>query len=228
MELDIHLTKDGRIAVLHDKTTKRTSRVGRKVEAQTLADLQTLDVGAWKGAQWKGERIPALDEALAILPSGRQVLIEIKCSSKVLPELERVLKESGKQSKQIVIIAFDYDTAKRAKERFPETAVYWLVSPQKASRGLIPSVEKLIVKAKAAAVDGLDLSKDFAINASFVARMHEAGLKLYVWTIDDPAVAQRLATIGVDGITTNRPGWIRERIATPRPRDSLTKTQPTE
>ncbi|MEO8350498.1 MAG: subclass B1 metallo-beta-lactamase [Chthoniobacteraceae bacterium] len=213
IELDIYLTKDGRIAVLHDPTTKRTAGVDRKIEDQTLEELRTLDAGVWKGAHWKGERIPTLEEVLATLPAGRQIFIEIKCGAKVLPELERVLTKSGKQPEQLVIIAFDYDTVKLAKERFPRVTVYWLAAPKKESRGLVPSVEELIVKAKAGGLNGLDLSKDFAIDAAFVSRVKAADLKLHVWTVDDAATALQLAAMGVDGIGTNRPGWMREQIA---------------
>ena len=44
-------------------------------------------------------------------------------------------------------------------------------------------------------------------------KVHDAGLRLYVWTVDDAALAQKLAAAGVDGITTNRPGWLREEMA---------------
>ncbi len=78
--------------------------------------------------------------------------------------------------------------------------------------GQYPDLETLIQKAKAARFDGLDLNDQFPINAEFVAKVKEAGLQLHVWTVDDPAVARRLAAAGVNGITTNRPGWLREQL----------------
>ena len=62
-------------------------------------------------------------------------------------------------------------------------------------------------------LEGLDLAKDWPIDVALVRKIHDAGLKLFVWTVDDPAVARRLADVGVDGITTNRPGWLREQLA---------------
>jgi glycerophosphoryl diester phosphodiesterase len=53
------------------------------------------------------------------------------------------------------------------------------------------------------------LSFKFPIDAAFAARVKEAGLKFYVWTVDDAKVARKLAALGVDGITTNRPEWLR-------------------
>lgn len=76
-----------------------------------------------------------------------------------------------------------------------------------------PPIGELIAKAKAAQLDGLDLHYGFPIDADFVKQVHNAGLKLYVWTVDDPAIATRLAAAGVDGITTNRPEWLRQQLA---------------
>ena len=223
-ELDIHLTKDGRIVVLHDPKTKRVSGIDGEVKARTFAELRALDVGSWKGPPWKGEKIPALEEVLATIPesgaglavSVPRLFIEIKCGPEVLPELARVLQESGKRPEQLAIIGFDYATMKAARAQFPDLQLYWLVSPKKESRGLIPPVDELIAQAQSARFDGLNLNYQFAIDQAFVARVKAAGLKLYVWTVNDAVIARHLAKLGVDGITTDRPGWLREQVALPR------------
>jgi glycerophosphoryl diester phosphodiesterase len=211
-ELDIHLTKDGQIAVMHDLTTKRTAALDKAIAQQTLAELRELDAGQWKGEQWQGEKIPTLSESLAVIPAGKRVFIEIKCGPEVLPELERILKASGKSSTQLVIIGFEYETMKLAKARFPQLLVYWLVSPKKETQGRQPPVAELIEMAKAAKLDGLNLNYKFAMDAQFVAQVKDSGLKLYVWTVDDLDVAEKLVQLGVDGITTNRPAWLREQL----------------
>lgn len=68
VELDIWLTKDGKIVCLHDADTKRTTGVLKKAADSTLAELRTLDAGTWKDAKWRGEKIPTLTEALAAIP----------------------------------------------------------------------------------------------------------------------------------------------------------------
>jgi glycerophosphoryl diester phosphodiesterase len=70
----------------------------------------------------------------------------------------------------------------------------------------------LIEQAKKAGLDGLDVGVRGPLNGSFVEQVHAAGLKLYVWTVDSPTIARRLADAGVDGITTNRPGFLREKL----------------
>src|SRR5687767_15370020 len=76
-ELDIYLTKDGKIILLHDKAIKRTTGVEGRPEELTLEELRKLDAGSWKGPKWAGEKLPLLDEVLATIPAGKRVFIEI-------------------------------------------------------------------------------------------------------------------------------------------------------
>ncbi len=214
-ELDIHLTKDGKVVVMHDFDTARTGGVPKKVAEQTLEELRQQDIGKW--GEWKdkgfSEKIPLLSEVLELIPEGKRLFIEIKCGPEILPELERVLKAAHKKPKQTVIIGFGYETMKQAKVTFPKLQVYWLhsYSADKKTKQY-PKVEDLIAKARAAKIDGLDLNSKFPMDKNFVQKVHDAHLKLYTWTVDDPAVAKEECAAGVDGITTNRPGWLREQL----------------
>lgn len=212
-ELDIYLSRDGQAVVMHDASTKRTAGVDKPIVEQTLAELQVLDAGLWKAPRWAGEKIPTLAQALAIVPAGKRMFVEIKCGPEILPELERVLKAAPVQPAQIVLIGFGYETMQQAKAKMPQYEACWLASYKKAVADGYDSPKVLIEKAKAADLDGLDLDYKFPIDAAFAAKVKAAGLKLYAWTVDDAAVARSLVTAGVDGITTNRPGWMREQLA---------------
>jgi glycerophosphoryl diester phosphodiesterase len=218
VELDVYLSKDGKVVVMHDNNTARTSGVTNKIASQTAAQLRRLEVGQW--GPWKGkgfsEKVPLLREALELIPAGKRLFIEIKCGPEVLPELARVLKRAGKAPRQTVIIGFDYETVRHAKAEFPQLEVCWLAAPEKKDKSK-PPIEELIEKAKAAKLDGLDLQWEFPIDEAFVQKVHAAGLKLYTWTVDDPEVARRQVAAGVDGITTNRPGWLREQLVAASP-----------
>ena len=72
VEVDVYLSKDGHIVVHHDSDTKKPAGVDRKVEDQTLAELRQLDVGAWKGAKWKGVSMPELKCVLESIQEGRR------------------------------------------------------------------------------------------------------------------------------------------------------------
>lgn len=212
-ELDCYLTKDGQIAVIHDATTKRTAGKDARVVEQTLAELRELDAGIWKGPQWKGEKIPTLREALDIIPNGRQLFIEVKCGPEILPELQKVITASGKKPEQLVIIAFDFEVVKQARERMPQIDAYYLRSYKKDKEtGALPDPIALLRKAKDAKLTGLDLDFKFPIDKAYIEKAKAEGLKIQVWTVDDPAVARRLATAGVQGITTNRPAFLREQL----------------
>lgn len=211
-ELDVRLTKDGEMVVSHDDNTKRTTGTASIVAKQTLAELRRLDAGSWKDAKWKDTRLPTLQEAVATIPDGKRMFIEIKCGPEILPKMEPLLK-SFKQPERLVLIGFKYATMAQAKQRFPQSIVYWVVSSKADKKtGKGPEIADLIAKAKAARFDGLDLDGNFPLDAACVARIKAAGLGVYVWTIDDAAKARALAAAGVEGITTNRPGWLREQL----------------
>jgi glycerophosphoryl diester phosphodiesterase len=212
-ELDIYLTKDGQIVVMHDATTKRTGGKDGRIAAQTLEQLRQLDVGQWKSPAWTGTRIPTLAEALATVPEGKRMLVEIKCGPEVLPELKRVLDQSGKRREQIVLISFDYATLRQAKRELPQYETYWL-SSYKADKksGKFPAVDDMIPRAREAGFEGLGLQQEFPVDSAMVKKLAAAKLKVAVWTVDDPAIARRLVAAGVPTLITNRPGWLREQL----------------
>ena len=213
IELDLWLSKDGRLIVFHDATTKRFDGQTRKISDYTWAETQQLDVGAWKSAQFKGERIPTLDSILASIPKGCRAVLEIKCGPEIVPEFSRVLRASGRAPEEMAVISFNFEALKASKQAQPKLEHYFLMDYKKdAKTGKFPELTPLIARAKAAGFDGLDLQYNWPITKSFVSEVKAAGLKLVVWTVDDPAVAKRLAEAGVDGLTTNRPEWLREQL----------------
>ncbi|HEY6168558.1 MAG TPA: glycerophosphodiester phosphodiesterase [Verrucomicrobiae bacterium] len=214
VEVDVQLSKDGRLVVIHDTDTGRTAGRRKRVGQQTLAELRALDAGGWKGAQWTGERIPTLAEVLDLIPDGKRLLVEIKCGPECLAEFARVLRASGKRATQIVPIGFSLETMRLFKQRLPGTSVLWVAKFSRSWKTgrWIPKPDDLIRRATTAGVDGLDVSARGPITAATVARVHAAGLGLYVWTVDSAAKARQLAAAGVDGIATNRPQWLREQL----------------
>lgn len=211
-ELDLYLTADNQIAVLHDADTKRTTGIAGKVTEMTLAELQRFDAGTWKGEAYKGERIPSLAEALATLPQGKQrFFLEIKDTVRVVPVLVRQLEGWKPRAAQLCIIAFDREVARESKKAMPWMAVYRLSSGQTKDKKPV-DLAQLIRDTKADGLDGLDLGMKFQWTPALVEQVRAAGLKLYAWTINDPADARRLATLGVDGITTDDPVMLREAL----------------
>lgn len=212
-ELDIHLSKDDQVVVIHDPTTKRTTGRDGKVSQQTLAELRASDAGSWKGEKWRSENIPTLAESLDTLPDGKRFFIEIKCGVEVLPELARVIMASGKQPQQLPILAFSYEVARQAKALLPAHEISLLYDwKEDKDTGKPLSPDALIAKARAARLDGLNVKHTGPMDAGFAGKVKSAGLKLYVWTVDDAAIVRRMAALGVDGITKNRPEWLRAQL----------------
>jgi len=212
-EVDVRLTRDGQIVAFHDPDLRRIAGVRGKIARCTLLEIRRHDAGRW--GHWKGrgfsERIPMLEEALALTAPDRRLFIEIKCGAEILPELGRVLELAGEAGARAVIIGFNLEVMRAAKALFGRIEVNWL----RASPGRIKRAARLgqiIDKARDAKLDGLDLSSRFRVNQELVRRVRQAGLKLYTWTVDDPRVARHQAQAGVDGITTNRPGWLRAQL----------------
>jgi glycerophosphoryl diester phosphodiesterase len=213
-ETDVHLTKDSQIVVIHDFNTRRVGGRNRKVVEQTLAELKELDIGRWKGEQWAGERIPTLAEYLAAIPAGKRLFIEIKCGPEIVPHLVEVIHNAGKRPEQTCLIGFSYDVMRAAKRELPELKCYWIVELRrnKETGRWSPQLATLIRKAKDAGLDGIDFGDAPVLDREFVSQLKQSGLGVYTWTVDSVQEAKRLEQAGVDGITTNRPGFLKESL----------------
>ena len=214
VEIDVYLSKDNKIVVMHDATTKRIGGVDRKIVEQTLEELRALDVGSWKDAKFAGEKIPTLDEVIATIPAGKRLVIEIKCGPEIVPFLKATLDASGRKPEQFLIIAFSQSTLEAAKKALPPIQAYWLsnLSLNAETGREQPPIEDLIETAKKIGADGLNLGSKGPWTAELVQRVKAAGLKCYVWTVNNADDARRLRDMGIDGITTDRAGWLREQL----------------
>src|SRR5947207_14965483 len=193
VEVDVHLSRDGQLVVIHDNNTRRTGRVNNKVSAQTLAELRGLDVGRWKGKQWSGQRIPTLEEVLAIVPEGRRLFLELKCGPEGIPELVRVAGTSRRRPSPIVAIGFSRQTMKQLKAQMLELEVCWIVRFRRnwKTGRRFPARDEMIAAAHEAGLDGVDLDAGGPADAALVDQLKAAGLKVYVWTVDSVARARK-------------------------------------
>jgi glycerophosphoryl diester phosphodiesterase len=213
-ELDIHPTLDGKLLVIHDASAKRTTGTEFTIAEHSLSELQQLDAGSWKGLPWKGEKLPSLEEAIAAMPADKRLLIELKTGPEVIPELRRVIHASGKE-KQLLLQSFSYPACVEARKAFPNIPVYLLIASQQdlLTRAWRPTMDEAILKAKTAGLDGINVNDTDLLHAAAVQKIHSAGLKVHVWTIDEVSDAKRLLDLEVDGLITNRPGWLKAQLA---------------
>jgi len=211
-EVDVHMSLDRRIMVIHDPHTGRVASEQVVVKDTNSADLRKLDVGSWKGKEYAGEKIPYLEEVLAMVPAGCALLLEVKCGAEALPLIRDVLDASGKRS-QVLPISFDLDLVSRAKKLMPDLEALQIRStPRDPDTGKsIPYTRELIQRALDAGIDGLNLELEM-VTPEYADMVHAAGLKLWTWIANDPAVARRQAKLGVERLGTDRRAWMQEQL----------------
>jgi len=221
VEIDIRLTRDGHVVLAHDATTLRTGGVDVPVVDQTLAELQALDVGAWKSPEYAGERIPLLADVLAAVPPGGTLHVEVKCGPEIVPELKRVVDASPVRADQVFVISFHEDVLAAAASALPDCP-RGLISAMDEEEGVWrPTVDELVARALAVRADELSVLACGGLDEAFVATVKAPGLMLCAWTVDDADKARGLMGLGVDLIASNRAAWLREQLDLP-PREDGT------
>ncbi|MEQ8820131.1 MAG: glycerophosphodiester phosphodiesterase [Sumerlaeia bacterium] len=213
-EVDITLTADNRIVCFHDTELKRTTGAPGTIAGATLAELRELEAGAWKNPLFAGEPIPLLKHVLSTVPEGKRLYIEIKTGAEITDRLVQVVRQSGKKPEQITFISFQADACRAIKRALPDHRVLFLHGFKEDENGVLqPPIAELIEEALALGVDGLDLSHKGPLTPEAVQAIHDAGLGLAVYTVNDPFRAHELAALGVDAITTDRPEEMMELFA---------------
>lgn len=215
IEADFRLTADGRIVCMHDDRAIRTTGVDLKIADSTLKELRLLDAGLWKGAAWSGALIPTLDEVLAALPAGAWLMIEIKSGREIIPALELALRRSGRSPERIRFLSFSAALIAELKQRLPEWHSCWLCDYRHTRRddAWRPSREKVLETLSSSGADGLASANRLFLDRDLVDTLKGLGKETHVWTVDRLAAAERLCRLRVDSIMTNRPGWLRKRLA---------------
>lgn len=210
IELDYHHSRDGVPVVMHDATFDRTTdagaRWGRKdvrIDQTAAVDLQPLDAGAWFGPAFVGTRVPRLTEALDTIQSGSVTLIERKAGDATT--CARLLRERGLIN-HVVVQSFDWDFLRALHALVPEQALGAL-GPKGQSEPLNPAHAEAVAQLGAKAIVWSETISPEGIRAA-----HERGLKVWIYTIDDPEKARALVSLGVDGIITNQPALIRAAL----------------
>jgi len=218
-EIDVYLTPDRRIVAIHDASTKRTTGVDLPVASTPSHELRALDAGSFKSPEYKGEKIPFLEEVIGTVPKGKRLVVEIKCGEEILPYLEKVVAKTKKRDR-IVFIGFGWDVIRRCKDIMPDIPAYWLCTvdmsdstagPALKSGNVVMPLREALDAMKRAHLDGVDIGHN-GMDAAMAAAARERGLGVLVWTVNDPSRARELAGMGVLGITTDRPDLIREAL----------------
>lgn len=205
VEIDVHLSSDNEIVVIHDYDTKKTCGQKYIVSETPLKTLKELDAGSWKDEKYKGEQIPTLSEIVSIIPDGRKLVVEIKSDIKIVPVIKKNFGDHPKVD-QLLFIAFDYETIVAAKNAFPTNKSFWLSS--KFPDGIKATLEKV----KEDGLDGVDLRYSI-VTPEVMKIAKKLGLEVHVWTVNDLDKAKELEQMGVYSITTDIPDQVLGALA---------------
>jgi glycerophosphoryl diester phosphodiesterase len=205
VELDAWRCATGEVVVIHDEETTRTCGDRLRVPEASLQALRRLDAGAWKGAGFRGERIPLLAEVLEALP-GAIVNVELKGRTgrpdrALADEVARVVAEARAASR-VIVSSFDFGLVAAFRRAAPEVATGLLFEAAWHRPLRVPVAVAWL--RPSALHPGLGLC-----TPERLAGWIEAGRAVNVWTVDGSAEVARLALAGVSGLVCNGPGAAR-------------------
>jgi glycerophosphoryl diester phosphodiesterase len=212
VELDVQLTADGAVVVLHDPRLERTTSGKGDVRKMTLAEVRAVSAGYPDrfGAAYAGERVPTLAEVLGLVRDRARVMIEVKTESVTDDPLGGIeastvaeVRRAG-MADRVAIISFDHRVLMRLREQAPEIArghLFGRTTPDEVLRAAADAECSVVMPHKGQLSDTL------------AARVHGAGLKLATWVVDEPAELKALARHGLYGVGSNRPGVLIDALA---------------
>ncbi|MCR8631662.1 glycerophosphodiester phosphodiesterase [Paenibacillus radicis (ex Xue et al. 2023)] len=205
IELDIHLTKDDEIIVIHDSTLDRTTDMTGSVHDMRLEEIKKADAGRWFHEKYEGERVPLLEEVFDLVPAEVMINVEIKHSTegRLEPLLLDLMKKKDRMH-NVVVSSFNHKNLLNLKKLEPEAKVGLLYELNTGSNSdLVDSFEATLYS----------LHPNYkGMDKETVSDAIALGLKVYPWTINDEDQMALAIDYGVSGIITDYPGRLRELL----------------
>lgn len=199
-EIDVQLTRDFQVVLMHDRTVDRTTTGRGFVKDLTVAELQSLDAGSWFGPQFRGARVPTLSEVLEWARAKLVLLVELKnFPFRDLPLVDRTLDLVGEMRAEdyVVLGGFDHPILREIKRRHP----HWPLEMMYTGRLADP-----VAAARAAGAALVSLEPEFVLPED-VERLHEADIAVLT-TLEGPEDAARLLAWGVDVLESGDPAMV--------------------
>ena len=197
-ELDVQLSRDGAVVVIHDDTVERTTDGKGEVAELTLDELKRLDAGAtFKGGPFKGARIPTLDEVFAVTSGKCGLNIELKAGG--LEHQVAQIMQARNALGDSIVSSFNWEYLKKIQQLHFNIRV-----------GLLAEEKPVDLMMNAVAMRAYSINPRWDMVTSDLCKAaHQRGLKLYTWTVDADSRMRALIESGVDGIMTNYPERLR-------------------
>lgn len=198
LELDVQETADGKLIVFHDSDFMKLAGNKTRIWEASLAEIKEIDIGSWFNPAFSAQRAPTLREVLELARGRVNVLIELKYYGHDQMLEKRVVDvvEACEMVGDTAIMSLRYDALGKVRVLRPE----WRL-------GLLST--KTIGATTDLDIDFMGVQASMA-RGGYIRRMHRAGKKVFVWTVNDPVTMSRLMSLGVDGIITDEPELARE------------------
>lgn len=212
IELDVHLSKDGEVVVIHDFSLERTTNGHGLVRDRTLAELKQLDAGSWFDPSFVGQGIPTLQEVIDLLGHRLRLNIEVKPAGLLDNELVSAVVRTVEENQildRAIISSFNPLALWRVKQLNPRVSVGLLHAPDQPLPLRRAWLHRLI------RLDAVHPHHTMA-NEVYMRWARRNGYRVHPWTCDDPGEMERLIGEGVDLIITNRPGLLRQVLLADR------------
>lgn len=199
IELDVQLTRDGQLVVLHDRQLGRTLAGEGPVRERTLAELQALDAGGWFDPRWQGATVPSLDDVLAWTAGHAELNVELKSPpddwDATAEALLALLQRTGRLAGTIVS-SFQMGALATVRQRSPEArlGVLW----QNAELDLMWDEANALGAVSIHPMWGL-------VEDELMTEARRRGLQVITWTVNDPNAIAYLIDLGVTGIISDFP-----------------------
>lgn len=195
LELDVQMSSDGHLVVIHDDWVNRTSNGLGRVSKHTLAELQALDAGAWFDQRFAGERIPTLEAVLQRYRDRAHLHVEIKGKTDGLSERTADMIRTLNWTQNVTITSFQKDKLESVLAHAPELPAGWLL--RQIDDAVIDEAKRLGIAQLCPKAD--------TVTPELVARLRNAGFNVRAWGVSNEALMQRMVAAGVDGMTVNFP-----------------------
>lgn len=217
VEGDFHVTRDGCIVCIHDYDTQRTGGQRLVIADSHLSELQLLEYGSWKAAQFAGQPIPRVADIVAGMPEDKWLVMELKTGPEIVAPLRQEIQSHGLTKNRVLLIAFDQRTIAECKRQMPDVAAHWLTAYKRdtGTGHWSPTVDEVIQTIQSCGADGLGTeNRTEVVTPQYIDSLHNAGIdQFHVWTVDDAEQAKYYRELGAWGITTNRPAFIRSALS---------------
>ncbi len=212
IEIDVHLTKDGKVVVIHDEKIDRTTDGKGTVKNMTFEEIRKYDAGNWFSEKFKGEKIPTLDEVMETLNGKVKLLIEIKDGDELYPGLEKKVVDTIHKfnaNDWVIVQSFNENSVLRVKKMDPSLITFYLLG--RNFNDFYSNVAEEVNKGNTIIkkYDGIALLYSL-LDSDKVKVFHKAGFKIFTWTVDKPEDMKKIIAMNVDGIITNSPDKLKE------------------